>query len=250
MVESLRLAERPRKLILLAIPRAEAQHKLEPLLWRTSMEIEQVASGDEALVLASRRRFDLIIAGIPLTDASMTRLITDLRRSGSPNSDTPLLVLATGSQFEAAKAYDSRQVRVFGLEESPEKLRCLLAESLGVAVRLSVRLPVEIQVELVGSREINRVCETRNISASGMLLRTDHLLSVGTGFDFNLTLPGTFTPFLGSARVVRHAEPSTEDILGMGTQFVHLLRGGRERLEHFVNSELGFADESRPQLTL
>jgi CheY-like chemotaxis protein len=248
MAESLRLVERPRKLVLLAIPKAEAQNKLEPLLWRTSMEIEQVASGDEALVLASKRRFDLIIAGIPLTDASMTRLITELRRSGSPNSDTPLLVLATGSQFEAAKAYDSHQVRVFGLEEPPEKLRYLLAESLGVAVRLSVRLPVEIQVELVSS-EVNRSCETRNISVSGMLLRTDHLLSIGTDFDFNLTLLGTFTPFLGSARVVRHTEPSTEEVVGMGTQFVHLRRGGRERLEHFVNSELGIADESRAHPT-
>ncbi len=248
MAESLRLVELPRKLVLLAIPKTEAQHKLEPLLWRSSMEIERVSSGDEALVLASKRRFDLVIAGIPLTDASMTRLINELRRSGSPNSDTPLLVLATGSQFEAAKAYDSQQVRVFGLEEPPDKLRYLLAESLGVAVRLSVRLPVEIQVELVGF-EINRVCETRNISLSGMLLRTNNLLSVGTDFDFNLNLPGTFTPFLGSARVIRHAEPSTEDVVGMGTQFVHLLRGGRARLEHFVNSELGIAGESRSPLT-
>jgi uncharacterized protein (TIGR02266 family) len=78
------------------------------------------------------------------------------------------------------------------------------------------------------------MCQTANISASGLFLVHKTILPVGTVFTFELLLPGAKTPIAGKARVVRHALIVKEKYEGMGATFIDLSPEDQERLREFV----------------
>jgi len=198
------------------------------------MEIVEVQSGSEALDLASRRRFDLTTATLPLPDISVSRLVTELRL---PDRPVPLILMAKGPQLEAARAFQNSSVRVVGLDEGDDALRRAISESLGVASRLAVRIPIRLEVGIEAER-FHRFCETRNISSSGLLLSTSRPLPLGMKFNFELTLPYTLGPVTGIAKVVRHTDPELEGTTGFASTFISLNDGDEARIPSFIQSQL------------
>ena len=123
------------------------------------------------------------------------------------------------------------------LEEGDEALRRAISESLGVAARLAVRIPIRLEVGIEAER-FHRFCETRNISSSGVLISTSRPLSVGMRFNFELTLPYTLGPVTGIAKAVRHTDPEHEGTTGFGSTFLSLNDGDEERIQSFIRSQL------------
>ena len=92
---------------------------------------------------------------------------------------------------------------------------------------------------------IARMCQTENVSKSGMLVRTRAPLPIGTEVaiqflfrgDDELTqrdLPGGYAFVEGMAVVVRHTHPAKEEATGMGLQFLKLEEHGRNLLIRFL----------------
>jgi hypothetical protein len=78
------------------------------------------------------------------------------------------------------------------------------------------------------------MCQTANISPSGLFLIHAPTLPVGTVFTFELMLPKTRDPIVGEARVVRHAMRNKDVNEGMGAAFISLSSESRKTLQDFV----------------
>lgn len=210
---------------------------LEPLLSRDSVEFNQVATGEACVLLAATSRYDLVLAQLPLMDMSAPQLLSNLRAYGSPSRDARILMLASGSQARAAEALSYRGIDNVSLSESTSEFRAAVARSLGVALRTSTRVLVNLHVAVDDSRS-TQVYETENLSRTGMLVRTAHPLPVGTAFDFDLCLSDPDAVLQGSGFVVRHTEPDRERVYGMGVEFSRFGPEAAEGLDIFVRHNL------------
>ena len=221
--------------ILALVPKGKTINRLAPFFARSRMEITRAETGAEALSLAADITFSLAAATLPLPDMSVARLVTELRTLGDSGKPIPLILMATGPQLEAARIYQDPPVHVVGSEEEEDVLRKVLAEALGVAARLAVRVPIRLEVEVLNDRAL-RFCETRNLSSSGMLISSRQPLPVGTSFCFEMTLPHSLQ-LAGRAEVVRHTEVAYEETTGFGARFLDFTAGDAAHVEAFVRSE-------------
>jgi c-di-GMP-binding flagellar brake protein YcgR len=89
----------------------------------------------------------------------------------------------------------------------------------------------------LGTGKLMRICQTSNVSESGLLIHTTRLIPLQTEMDVSFYLPGDPRPIDGKVRVVRHSDPQREEKAGMGVEFVHLPQAGREKLRDFVDGK-------------
>ena len=115
---------------------------------------------------------------IPLPDLSVSALATGLTQRFSLNSDTPLVMLAEGKQYEAALGYSNPRIQIVDVTDPSTNVERLVTSALGVALRTTTRLDVELEVETETSAARRR-CRTHDISRSGMLLESDQVMPIG-----------------------------------------------------------------------
>lgn len=225
------------KTVLAAITDRQVIDSLEPLFSRHSVEFNQVANGEACLVLASSARYDLVLAQLPLIDMSATRLISGLRSGGSSCEQSPILLLGSDSQARAANVLKRLDVESIVLSDSVDAFRRAVAGALGVPVRASTRVLVNLHVDL-DNFVTTHVYETENLSRTGMLVRTGHPLPVGTEFAFDLCLDEPQAVLQGVGQVVRHTARAHENTCGMGIHFKQLDDAATSDLDFFVRDRL------------
>ena len=229
------------KRVLGAITDRKVIQALDPLLSRETVDFNQVANGEACVILASTNSYDLILAQIPLMDMSAPRLLAGLRAYGSPSQDARILLLASSGQAQAVEALRHRSIDNVSLSASTSEFRSSVATALGVALRTSARVLVNLHVE-VGESRSTQVYETANLSRTGMLVRTEHPLAVGTEFDFDLCLSDPDSVLQGNGYVVRHTNPIREKVRGMGVEFRDFGDEASDDLDLFVKETLVHAD--------
>ncbi|MCP4204135.1 MAG: hypothetical protein GY769_19645 [bacterium] len=228
-----------RKLLIVAAEK-ESRYFFGRILDRTGLSSSRVDTGQQCLEAAAQESFSLILTRIPLPDLSVSALATGLTQRFSLNADTPLLMLAEGRQYEAALGYGSPRVQVIDINDPTISLDRLVSSALGIALRTTARLDVELEVE-TGESSDRRHCRTHDISRSGMLLESEQPLPIGTEFVFNFTLPERFTPIHGRGQVVRHAGEHESTHSGMGVRFVAFPEGADEAIGAFVEQHRLYA---------
>lgn len=111
--------------------------------------------------------------------------------------------------------------------------------------RSSVRLLVQLDAT-IDDGQVARMCQTENLSKTGMLVRTRAPLPVGTDVAVQFLfpgdpavsrddLPGGYAFVEGRARVVRHTDPQREPVVGMGLHFMNLEEHGKRLLHKFLD---------------
>ena len=114
------------------------------------------------------------------------------------------------------------------------------------AERAAVRVMVQLDAT-VDDGKVARMYKTENLSVSGMLVRTQAPLPVGTKVDIQFLfpgdpamstsdLPGGYAFVEGEAEVVRHTHPEKEPFAGMGLAFRDLEKRGKDLLSQFLAS--------------
>lgn len=213
----------------------ERQHykELLPLLSRSLLDVERLASCESALHLTERVALDLILVRYPLPDMALGSFMQQVRAAGSPCATTPFVVLADAARLPEIRALLPGGGRDALDVSEPAKVLAHVAALLKLAPRADVRVPVKLQVRLGGEPPLQ--CETENVSEKGLLLRSEEQLPLGTRVAFELTLPGERLPIQGEAEVARHAETDVEQVRGMGLKVVLVKGDGTARLRRFVS---------------
>jgi Tfp pilus assembly protein PilZ len=158
-----------------------------------------------------------------------------VRDPASPCRRAAVVLLPDRSWRDEAESWIGRGVnRVVTLDEPGVKLHDVVAELLEVAPRLHRRLFVRVQVQtLTGTERI--VCQSINVSRTGMLLETDRRYSPATRVQIAFQLPDESEPCTGAAEVVRHTTGGRERGRGIAVRFDRFDAGAGERLERYLS---------------
>jgi uncharacterized protein (TIGR02266 family) len=223
--------------ILAIVPQQNLFDKLSEMLGRDSFEVSRAANATGSLILATNVAYDLIVAEYPLPDLSIVDFLGILQAPTLPSADSPILLITRQDHVEGVEKHvaDNELVTVASQDSSADSLHSVLAQSLsGVAARKASRLMVQIEAE-IDAGKLLRVCQTSNVSETGMLIHTSRLLPLDTEVDISFYLPGDPRPIDGKVMVVRHTDATKEALAGMGVHFTDLATASRDKLRDFVS---------------
>ncbi|HHQ49704.1 MAG TPA: hypothetical protein ENK19_12580 [Acidobacteria bacterium] len=200
--------------------------------------VRRKAWQDAVLDSVERVGFAAIVSAYPLSGAGFGILLSAMRSRASASRQAGLLLLVPRSHLETARSFLGRGVnRVLWEEESLGKVLAALKELMEVAPRVPVVAPARISLEFAG-HPVSALCQTENLSLSGMLIRGCANCRPGMRVEFQLHLDGIEEPVAGVAEIARTTDPEREGMRGFGARFVKLRGDDISRLR----SWLGYLD--------
>lgn len=179
--------------------------------------VSAVPDAPRAAAATASRLFDALVVS---HGPGVSGLVRAVRGHGSPCRRAGLVLLTSAARRSEAEAFVGNGVNRVLIEE---ELRFRLAGELDRLFRVAPRLAVKAAVRVhVDSATFSRrfLCETVNLSATGMLLRASNSFPVDTAVRFELFPPAGGATILGEGRVVRATRQGREPYPGFG---VHIL---------------------------
>lgn len=219
--------------------------RLAPVIRRDAVRVDWVATPEAGVSLAAEHRYDVILMDAVPCDWPLEKVVRSFREPSSPSRSAAILVLAEPDQVDVARALRSRGVnRVMLVTDPPEIICDQMANLLEVAPRVQVRLATNVEAAL-GSTGRELFCQTVNLSATGMLIRTQHRPPLGTPVVFKIGLPDQFGTICGRGELVRHASSGRGGVDGIAIRFVSFAKDGAEQIQSYLES---LTTETEPDL--
>jgi len=191
----------------------------------------------EVSEVVESRTFDAIIIRLPLPGVGLGVLLSSVRARAARCRQAGLVILTPKEDVGAVEKLVGRGVnRVLPDDVSSAEVLAAVNSVQGAAHRVSVRLPVQLAVSLP-SGDRQALCQTENLSDSGMLLRGFQRFPPGTRFSFEMQVPGADLCLKGVAEVTRTTDVEREDIEGFGARFVEIKSPDRWLLEQVLVDE-------------
>jgi hypothetical protein len=184
-------------------------------------------------VLLRNLAFNLVAIEHPLPDLELAQLLEAIRARESHSAEAPVLVLTREDPESLTAQLDDPKLTCHSLAASADELLMLLANRIGVAARRATRLLVHIKVQL-GAARMLRVCQSVDISQSGLLVRTERPLPLETKVDLEFSLPYRSNSIKAMGRVVRHTDADSKGRVGLGIHFDSIGEEDRESISSFV----------------
>ena len=204
----------------------------ETILRRRDAIVTTALAGTEGLQKARDERPQLIIFGYDLFDMSAPEFCRDIRSDENTRTISLLLVCdrehpEQGDLCLSAGCNDIiyRPLQRRELDAKVEKLT-------SIPVRRQLRTITKIEVSLEKSGRFV-LARSINISASGMLLEADRVLTSEGPLRIHFFLPGDARPVQIEAEVLRAEFSGT--MAKYGLRFVNVGPDEKERIERYVN---------------
>jgi Tfp pilus assembly protein PilZ len=223
-----------RKRVLFAALSAASFETFQPAFGDDEVELVVAPSWRHGTKVAELSRFDMVLVEAGDGGRDLVQLLAALRKSGAVNFDTRAGLIANAGEFAhtailgqrfGAKTFDATR----GRGELQRAVRNLLHSR--------VRMPLKVMSQLAISNELSPtqlLCQTRNLSRSGMLVVTQSRFPVGSRVQFTLSLPESSAPIRGEGEVVRHTDRRFENADGVGVHFLSLHSDGDRQLAAFL----------------
>lgn len=215
-----------------------ALQRILPLLQRHSVDSHRQPTGEAALdAIGKRSDIDLVFISYPLPDMAFGDFVMTLTETVVPARAPQIVVLVSKSDVAGVAGYLQKGVQVLPADLPGNVLEKAAAKFLRKAPRPATRIMVKMVVKL-GVGHVLRMAQSVNISASGMLIRTNEHYPLGSEVSLEFSLPGVNEPIIAEAQVVRHAIPDREQITGMGLKFTDIGPEHKMRLEQYLSKQL------------
>jgi response regulator RpfG family c-di-GMP phosphodiesterase len=222
-----------RKLLVIGVD-PEEYERVVPFLDRESFDVDRFPSAHGAMELLAEISFEMLIVRYPLPDMQTYSFVEGVRGSAGPCVGSPIILLAAGGDREEAATYVGRGVnRLVHLEESKNQIQRAVSELLAVAPRKAARFLARLEIKLGGAKDMI-LCETENLSATGMLIRTDRRYQKGTKVSFEFSLPDHHRPVVGFAEIMRHTMNGRDIVGGIGVRFLSFVGDSQRRFESYL----------------
>jgi CheY-like chemotaxis protein len=221
-----------RNILILAVDE-DTYGKFAPVLQRANFDIDRMHRGESAVELINEVPFHVLIAGFPLPDIDLRTFTRTVRGAKSPCLRSPFLLLVTPEKLSEAEQLVGLGVnRVVSVDSPAEILQQEVTDLLKVAPRVALRMAARLTLT-VGTRK-PMLCQTLNMSSTGMLIRTPDPFPIGATVTFELSVPQDPTPVRGTAEVVRHTRQERENLNGMGVRFCSFDLDSEQRLGAYL----------------
>ncbi len=209
-------------------------HKVASILSAVKFYADYAETAAGALESVAFLPFDAIVAGYPLPDMATQEFLTAVRKKDSPCRQAALVLLTPRAMLTEAEEFVGKGAnRALAVEDVAEHLPHALFRLLEVPPRFAMRATSRLKVQLSWGTT-QTMCQTENLSAHGMLVKTEHAYPVGTQMAFELTMPGDTAPVRGTAVVVRQTVEKRERVTGMAVRFSAFEGEDKRRFENLL----------------
>jgi len=189
---------------------------------------------DVVLDIVGSTPFCAIVSAYPLSGAGFGILLSATRSRVSASRNAGLILLVPPAKLDLARQLIGRGVnRVVRDDEPLETILEAIRELMEVAPRVPVVAPAWISLDF-GGESARVLCQTENVSTTGMLVRGCTNCRPGMRVAFQLQLDDREEPVAGTAQVARTADPQREGLRGFGARFLDLSEGDRIRLQDWL----------------
>jgi hypothetical protein len=203
------------------------------MLERSNLTVHHVPLGKAALQAVRSKRPRLLIVALPLLDMRLDAFLQSLT-AASPASGGPAVALLADEHLlpDLEPKLDDRH-RFLSAHLEAEELQRGILELIGDTPRVAPRLMLRLEVQL-GAGKLLRMCQTDNISESGMLVRCQDPIAVGAEVRLAISLPKSAEPVHAKAEIVRQTNPDIESVRGLGLRFIEFEGQGRKALTEYL----------------
>ncbi len=153
--------------------------------------------------------------------------LKSLSSDGPASKGPAVALLADEHLMPEIEPYLDDDHRFLPAHMKPEELQSGILELIGDTPRVAPRLMLRLEVQL-GAGKLIRMCQTDNISESGMLVRCQESIAVGSEVRLAISLPSSADSVHVKAEVVRQTDPDRESVRGLGLRFVEFEGQGRD----------------------
>jgi CheY-like chemotaxis protein len=220
------------KKILLASQYKLLLNRYTNLLINWGFDIIATTSGVEALKLHKEHKFDVIVTDFELKEMSGCTLCS-LIRQGDDSRDVPIILTChnIAKRMERCKLSGADAIIIKPIERV--KLLEVIGEHVGLQLIRGKRVALEVSVTIKkDGREF--ICFSRDISSTGMLLKSDYALDPGNLITCRFTLPD-FGQLELDGEVVRYMTDLNCDNL-YGVKFISIKSGYQKAISKYVDS--------------
>jgi Tfp pilus assembly protein PilZ/CheY-like chemotaxis protein len=208
--------------------------RVAPFLERDAFDVDRFPSGTGALELTAEVAIEVLLVRYPLPDLELDRFLAEIRDPESLCLSSPIVLLTTAERLAEAGAYIGRGAnRVIDIETAESEIQDTISALLAVAPRKAARFLARLEIKLGGAKDMI-LCQTENLSDSGMLIRTERRYDIGTEIHFEFTLPNDVRPVAGVAQVVRHTMIGRDRVGGIAVRFLSFAGDSERRFESFL----------------
>jgi CheY-like chemotaxis protein len=203
---------------------------------RSNISFFPVASNDDILKIHFLEKVNLIVTRLNMPGIRTDELFTIIRQTPDLQRVSILMLHDdTVSQRELSRQCNCNAIMVMPV--AAEALHRKTQELLNVPARQTYRVVLNVAVEgMFGNKPF--MCRMENISASGMLIRTEQNLDPGMPITCSFYLPdGTRISSRGEfVRAVDRQGQGVENLYGI--KFADILFEGKKAIERFVAKSL------------
>lgn len=211
--------------------------RVAPFLNRDEFDVDRFPSGSGALELTALVAIEVLMVRYPLRDMELALFLEQVRHPESRCLHSPILILSQAAQRQEAETFIGRGAnRVIDLESASDQIQSIISDLLHVAPRKAARFLARLEIKL-GDAKDNILCQTENISNSGMLIQTERRYDLGTRINFEFNLPTDPRPIAGVADIVRHTTIGREQVGGIGVRFLSFTGDSQLRFESYLKQQ-------------
>ncbi len=207
------------------------------LLPAPDFDLRFASDASSASAIVQKKPFHIIFVEYDGNNRAIQELVKNLRWSGSPCRDATAVLLCTSDDLDDAEQFlHSGFSRILNPEAPDSVLAKALDAVLNHEPRFSVHGLVRIKGEDLGHQGVV-LTQTSNLSTTGMLVRFDKQVIVGTRFAFTLEAPGLTKAIRGTASVVRLTHAESERLDGFAARFSHFEGDDLDYLKRFLSAQ-------------
>ena len=222
------------KSVFLVGPERQVLEVFDPLWGEINLEPCRYVSAESALEEMRRGTSPQgVLITYPLWDATLEDVVRGVRNAGSSGEPIPTFVVAPEETLSEVGPFETLGVTILSDSQDEHSLRTRVREAIFPIPRAGQRVAVKIEVQL-GTGRVLRLCQSENISISGMLVRTAEEYPIGSAVEFEFGLPGQDVSIRGEAQIVRYTEPDRDQNRGVGMRFLSFEEDGYDRLRDFI----------------
>lgn len=221
------------KKILLASQYKPLLQKYANLLVNWQVSVLTATSGSEALRLHKEHNFDLVVSDFELEGMCISTLLFLIRKDND-GQNLQLIITCHNlpDSLQRAKSIGASDIVLKPID--PIKFLETIGNHIGLKLIRGKRVEIQIAVKIKkDSQEF--ICLSRNISNTGILIKSDYALNIGDQINCKFTLPDFHNPIEAYGEVVRYMTGLGGDDL-YGINFASISSSHLKAIIDYINS--------------
>lgn len=234
------------KKVLMASPSKALLSRNTSLLKDKGFLFYTASSGAQALELHGEHQFSLILTDLELDGMNGCELCSEVNKNGAP---VPVIVICHDTEQHVQQVKQSEAAAILLRPINPTHLLITIGSFIDMQLARSKRVEFNSLV-LVKKPDMELLCDSRDISATGIRIATEQQLDVGVRLSCQFTLPD-ICQIQTEAEVIRYnATTDDQNRHVYGVRFIDMPPANRNAISKYVASNNHLGIKQKPHRPL